>query len=142
MPYRIGIRLQHRKRVPFLMRNLRQSFLEICRRRGVPTQPVSQPQQPMQIVYRYSPDRWADMLGGRYTSDGKGEHREFVSQWKCPLCDMLGTLNTGHMLQFHLHHDHPEVNAEWRDEVRKSIPSRRVYTQIFILVVFSMALCK
>jgi hypothetical protein len=116
-PYRIGIRLQVHKKLPFLARNLRRSFMYTCHARGVPVYPASNSPIPIQLTYRYPVEPRIDMLGNRPATDGWAEYQETLGQWRCPLCDLLGVLNTKEMLQFHLTNDHPEVSATWTKEV-------------------------
>ena len=116
--YRIGIRMQVAKKLPFLVRNLRRSFLLTCREKGIPVKPVTTPEKPIQYTYRYRLRNHSDMLGG---SSVWSEYEEDVTTWRCPVCNLLGVLNTEEMLRYHLVHDHSELDMKWTKNVSASL---------------------
>ncbi|KDR68380.1 hypothetical protein GALMADRAFT_161032 [Galerina marginata CBS 339.88] len=94
-----AIRMQKTSCLPFLLRNLRKGFLKRCSRLLVPIYPIDQEIE----------------LHVHYESAGGAVYQTEVSDWQCPLCDLLGILPTREMLDCHLRWDHPEVYCEWHE---------------------------
>ncbi|EKM49415.1 uncharacterized protein PHACADRAFT_201677 [Phanerochaete carnosa HHB-10118-sp] len=112
--FRVGIRLQIHKRVPFLLWNLRKSFIRTCELRGVPTLPPKQPEKAIKYTYRFRVLQ--DLFPGQVPTPRWSEYRELVTEWRCPFCDLLGHLNTEQMLCYHLAQNHADVQMTWRTE--------------------------
>ncbi|EKM56487.1 uncharacterized protein PHACADRAFT_253645 [Phanerochaete carnosa HHB-10118-sp] len=112
--FRVGIRLQVHKRVPFLLQNLRKSFTRTCELRGVPTLPPKQPEKAIKYTYRFRIPQ--DLFPGQVPTPRWSEYRELVTEWRCPFCDLLGRLNTEQMLRYHLAQGHADVQMTWRTE--------------------------
>lgn len=107
-PYRIAMRLQSRRRMPFLSRSLRRSFAITCQVKGVNTHTADGPRKSLRITYRY-----------RLSNDNPEwlEYQETVSEWSCPLCGFFGIFNTAEMLQYHITLEHTEAKASWSENV-------------------------
>ena len=102
--------------LPFLVRNLRKGFLSACERDGVRTHPRSVPRRPVRVILRNPASASQD----HYASDDHDveEHDGgHLNVWQCPLCDLLGELNSREMLLYHMEHDHDEVITKWLEQV-------------------------
>lgn len=113
--YRVGIRLQIHKRIPFLVRNLRKSFVRTCKLRNVPVHPPKQPENPVKYTYRFRAPQ--DLFPGQVATESWSEYHELVMEWQCPFCNLLGRLNTEEMLCYHFARDHAEVQMTRAIEV-------------------------
>ena len=111
--------------LPFLTRNLRVGFLAACEKDNVPISPLSTPKHPVRVILRYNLQD-TDSDTSEY-SDAEDEWREHhggtLTSWICPLCDLHGAMNTREMVDYHLLHDHDEVDAVWSEIVR-TVPVR------------------
>lgn len=110
--------------LPFLARNLRNGFLTACETASVATFPPTVPVHPVLITLRYhlhDPNASED----EDEDEGMWEERDGgeMSVWTCPVCDLHGTMNTREMVEFHLRHDHDELDVLWTQTVRLLGPS-------------------
>jgi hypothetical protein len=104
-----SLRLQMTKKLPFLLRNLRQGFEYRCRLVGVPTRSVSRPDVSVNVVYECE-------VGGNEGIPHVRTHEARMRNWRCPLCELHGALETREMLEKHLQWDHPEVQISWQND--------------------------
>ncbi|KAH9849571.1 hypothetical protein C2E23DRAFT_838624 [Lenzites betulinus] len=110
-----ALRLQEKKRLPFLLRNLRAGFERCCAQRGVRMHPEEKPKAAVEVVYRYYPDGYEE------DEDSSDEEQEFqaqtgfMSEWYCPLCQLYTPFQTKDMLAFHLRRDHRDVKVSWTE---------------------------
>lgn len=105
---------QEAKQLPFLTRNLRQSFQSLCHNLGIPVTPFPHDQQGTVLV--------------RYEHVANASFERSVPKWFCPLCNLLGRLATREMLTIHLKTYHREIYTEWLqptdNELREDISWR------------------
>jgi hypothetical protein len=103
-----------KRRLPFLRRIVRNSFLRRCRMMGLAVNPVPPQGQTLAIFYKLpievSDNEWVNEV----TEFLVYEVKLGVDQLVCPLCDTLGHLVTKEMLEVHLDWDHVEVDVSWR----------------------------
>ncbi|KAJ3725964.1 hypothetical protein C8R42DRAFT_718219 [Lentinula raphanica] len=88
------------RNLPFLRRNLRIAF------KGSFMQTTTLIQAPHEVILRV-------LL--RATSD-QSRWSFSLNTWSCPLCNLLGELESREMLETHLHWHHSEVNVFWLKE--------------------------
>ncbi|KAF8156828.1 hypothetical protein B0H34DRAFT_710695 [Crassisporium funariophilum] len=91
------LRMHKTRQLPFMVRTLRQGFLQRCRELQIPI--YSDDRRPtVSVHYDY-------VAGISYETE--------VSKWLCPLCELMGDFTTREMLDCHLRWDHQEVYTEW-----------------------------
>lgn len=96
--------LQAAKQLPFLVRNLRRGFEHRCHLVGVPVAPAAVDISAKVVYQRRSQ---------RYEVD--------ISDWHCPLCELLGQFKTREMLEKHLQWDHDEVAVVWMHDTSAEV---------------------
>lgn len=103
-----------KRRLPFLRRNVRTSFLRRCKAMDLITDVASARQQLLTVLYKFpiddSDNEWDDEVTEFLVHEVKQPMDDLV----CPLCDTLGRLFTKEILEAHLEWDHLEVEASWR----------------------------
>jgi hypothetical protein len=103
-----------KRRLPFLPRIVRTSFLRRCKMTGVAVDPVSSQGQLLTILYKFPLDVSDDEWDNEVTEYLVHEVKLAMDQLVCPLCDILGYFVTKEMLEAHLEWDHLEAEASWR----------------------------
>ncbi|OBZ78402.1 hypothetical protein A0H81_02614 [Grifola frondosa] len=127
-------RLAEHGRLPYLRRNLRVGFILACRELGIRTEPRTPPSADVTVVYRYHIDDDSDDEDGRGSSADQEDQRDnqewsstkMLSDWVCPLCELLDQFNTREMLQFHFERDHKEATVSWVEDTRGDLQSWRI----------------
>ena len=113
-------RLQQRRRLPFLPRNLRMGFESRCRTFRVPIGPEDFPKFPVKVVYRYAVEDSESEDSDIVILNQEPKFQEFVgmlTKWACPLCELHKPFRNRAMLAYHLKKDHSEAQISW-DELR------------------------
>ena len=116
-------RLQQRRRLPFLLRNLRMGFESRCRTFHVPIGPEDFPKAPVRVQYRKVREESDNDSSDYMTLDDDGiKFQEFagsLAEWACPLCELHKPFRNRSMLAYHLERDHGEVQVSWfRKKIR------------------------
>ncbi len=112
-PLSISARLRSHRSLPFLVRNLRKSFLSHCQAKGISTGPKTAPTRRLRMVYKY-------FVGDdevNTTEEDWVEHSGSSIEWICAFCDLHGAFNTRELLEYHLSNDHKEVETTWENKV-------------------------
>ncbi|KAI0698063.1 hypothetical protein C8T65DRAFT_661246 [Cerioporus squamosus] len=110
-------RMQKRKRLPFLLRNLRKGFMYQCQRHGIRVAPPNAPRGAVKVVFKY----YLETKDSGASSDSSSDAREYqtyvgsMADWRCPMCELHKPFATREMLIFHLSRDHSGVKASWRE---------------------------
>jgi len=106
-----SLRMQKTGQLPFLLRNLRRTFVYRCRLLGISTKPTAFSDESLKIwlIFRLQTNG-AVLEGPQGYSD---EHQTCMTSWSCPLCDLHGRFETQVMLQKHIEWDHSEVGTRW-----------------------------
>ncbi|RDX54799.1 hypothetical protein OH76DRAFT_999861 [Lentinus brumalis] len=110
-------RMQKRKRLPFLLKNLWKGFTYQCQRHGVRTSPPNAPRGAVKVVFKY----YLEANDSGASSDSSSDAREYqtyvgsMADWRCPMCELHKPFPTREMLIFHLSRDHSEVKVSWRE---------------------------
>ncbi len=110
-------RMQKRKRLPFLLKNLWKGFMYQCQRHGVRTSPPNAPRGAVKVVFKY----YLEANDSGASSDSSTDAREYqtyvgsMADWRCPMCELHKPFPTREMLLFHLSRDHTEVKVSWRE---------------------------
>ncbi|TFK86659.1 hypothetical protein K466DRAFT_587037 [Polyporus arcularius HHB13444] len=110
-------RMQKRKRLPFLLKNLWKGFMYQCQRHGVRTSPPNAPRGAVKVVFKY----YLEANDSGASSDSSSDAREYqtyvgsMADWRCPMCELHKPFPTREMLIFHLSRDHTEVKVSWRE---------------------------
>ena len=102
-----------KRRLPFLRRIVRTSFLRRCQVMGLAVDSISLQTQSLTILYKMPIDVSDNESDNELTEYAVHEVKVAVDQLVCPLCDTLGRLTTKEILEAHLEWDHPEVEASW-----------------------------
>jgi hypothetical protein len=106
--------ISKKRRLPFLRRNVRTSFLRRCKTKGV-TMDVDPTQgQLLTVLYKFPIDLSDDEWDNEVTEFLVHGVKLPIDDLVCPLCDTLGRLLTKEILEAHLEWDHLEVEASWR----------------------------
>ncbi|KAF8480158.1 hypothetical protein DFH94DRAFT_462959 [Russula ochroleuca] len=103
-----------KRRLPFLRRIVRTSFLRRFQMMGLAVNSVSPRTQPLTILYKMPIDISENEWDDEVTEYAVHKVKLTLDQLVCPLCDILGRLNTKEMLEVHLEWDHLEVETSWR----------------------------
>jgi hypothetical protein len=103
-----------KRRLPFLRRVARTSFLRRCKMIGLAVNSVPPKEQILTILYKLPIDISDNEWDNEVTEFLVHEVKLGVDQLVCPLCDTLGCLVTKEMLEAHMEWDHLEVEASWR----------------------------
>jgi len=103
-----------KRRLPFLRRNVRTSFLGRCKTMGLTMDVVSAQRRLLTILYKFPIDVSDDEWDSEVTEFLVHEVKLSIDDLVCPLCDTLGRLFTKEILEAHLKWDHLEVEANWR----------------------------
>lgn len=114
-----------KRRLSFLRRIVRTSFLRRCQRMGLAVNSVSPQTQPLTVLYKMPIDVSENEWDDEVTEFAVYKAKLTLDQLVCPLCDTLGHLNTKEMLKAHLEWDHSEVETSWRE--RKNGVSRSLH---------------
>jgi len=129
-----------KRRLPFLRRIVRTSFLRRCRIMGIAVDSVSSQTQSLTILYKIPIDVSDDESDNEVTEYSVHEVKLAVDQLLCPLCDTLGRLITKEMLEAHLEWDHVEVEASWR--IRKNEVGRNpIIGYCYLLMSTELGTC-
>ena len=117
-------RLKQKRRLPFLLRNLRVGFESRCRTFRVPIGPDDFPRLPVTVVYRYVAEDSDSEDSDGSASDDERECQEFLgslTKWVCPLCELHKPFRNRKMFAFHLAKDHAEVKISWVERKARSV---------------------
>ena len=106
--------ISKKRRLPFLRRVVRASFLRRCKMMGFSVNPVPPYGQILTILYKLPIDVSDNEWDNEVTEFLVHEVKLGMDQLVCPLCDTLGCVVTKEMLEAHLEWDHVEVEASWR----------------------------
>lgn len=114
-----------KRRLPFLRRNVRTSFLRRCRMINLAAIPAVSPQtQSLTVLYKMPLDVSENEWDDEVTEYAVYKVKLSLDRLVCPLCDILGRLATREMLEAHLKWDHRDVETSWRK--RKNTVSSRL----------------
>lgn len=122
-----------KKRLPFLRRVVRTSFLRRCQMIGLAVNSISPQTQTLTILYKMPIDVSENEWDDEVTEYAAHKVKLTLDQLVCPLCDILGRIITKEMLEAHLEWDHPEVETSWRK--RKNGVSRSLYVECCCLLM-------
>ena len=122
-----------KRRLPFLRRIVRTSFLRRCQIIGLAVNTISSQMQPLTILYKTPIDVSDNEWDNEVTEYAVHKVKLTLDQLVCPLCDILGRLITKEMLEAHLEWDHPEVETSWRK--RKNGVSRSLHIECCCLLI-------
>ncbi|KAN0111730.1 hypothetical protein V8E52_008291 [Russula decolorans] len=103
-----------KRRLPYLRRNVRTSFLRRCQMMGLAVNPVSPQTQSLTILYKIPIDVSENEWDDEVTEYAVHKVKLTPNQLVCPLCDILGRFITREMLEAHLKWDHRDVETIWR----------------------------
>ena len=103
-----------KRRLPFLRRNVRTSFLRRCKMMDLAVNPVSSQTQSLTILYKMPIDASESEWDDEVTEYAVYKVKLTLDQLVCPLCDILGRLITRERLKAHLKWDHRDVETSWR----------------------------
>ncbi len=103
-----------KRRLPFLRRNVRTSFLRHCQMMDLTVNSVSPQTQSLTILYKMPIDVSENEWDDEVTEYAVHKVKLTLDQLVCPLCDILGRLITRKMLEAHLKWDHRDVETSWR----------------------------
>lgn len=90
---------QEAKQLPFLLRNLRNSFKTLCHNLGIPCTPLPDDKEGCVLV--------------RYEHLENTSFEKSLPKWFCPLCDLFGRFETREMLRVHLELAHKNIFFDW-----------------------------
>jgi hypothetical protein len=122
-----------KRRLPFLRRIVRTSFLRRFQMMGLAVNSVSPRTQPLTILYKMPIDISENEWDDEVTEYAVHKVKLTLDQLVCPLCDILGRLNTKEMLEVHLEWDHLEVETSWRK--KKNGVSRSLHVERCCLLI-------
>jgi hypothetical protein len=122
-----------KRRLPFLRRLVRASFLRRCQRMDLAVNSVLPQTQPLTILYKMPIDVSENEWDDEVTEFAVHKAKLTLDQLICPLCDILGRLVTKEMLKAHLEWDHSEVETSWRE--RKNGVSRSLHVECCRLLI-------
>jgi hypothetical protein len=103
-----------KRRLPFLRRNVKTSFLRRCKTKGLTMDLVPARRPLLTVIYKFPIDLSDDEWDNEVTEFLVHEVKLSIDDLVCPLCDTLGRLLTKEILEAHLEWDHLEVEASWR----------------------------
>jgi hypothetical protein len=103
-----------KRRLPFLRRVVRNSFLRRFQAMGLAVDPVLLSTQVVVVLYKMAIDVSGDESDNDVTELVVYEVKLTFDKLVCPLCDTMGRFITKEMLEAHLEWDHFEVEANWR----------------------------
>lgn len=109
-------RLQQRRKLPFLLRNLRMGFESRCRTFHIPIGPDEFPTLPVKVVYRYAVHDSDQAESDGSASVQEKKYQEFLgslTKWACPVCELHKPFRNRLMLAYHLTKDHAEMKISW-----------------------------
>jgi hypothetical protein len=118
-----------KRRLPFLRRNVRTSFLRRYQMMDLAVNPVSPQTQSLTILYKMPIDVSENEWDDEVTEYAVHKVKLTLDQLVCPLCDILGRLITREMLEAHLKWDHRDVETSWRK--RKNGVSSSLHARCF-----------
>ncbi len=122
-----------KRRLPFLRRNVRTSFLRRCQMVDLAVNPVSPQAQSLTVLYKMPIDVSENEWDDEVTEYAVHKVKLTLDQLVCPLCDMLGRLITREMLEAHLKWDHRDVETSWRK--RKNGVSNSLHVKCRCLII-------
>lgn len=122
-----------KRRLPFLRRNVRASFLRRCQMMNLAANPVSPQAHSLTILYKMPIDDSENEWDDEVTEYAVYKVKLTSDQLVCPLCDILGRLITREMLEAHLKWDHCDVERSWRK--RKNGVSSIFYVKCCCLLI-------
>jgi hypothetical protein len=100
----VTIRLASLRRLPFMLRNLREGFLGRCKSLGIATSHRLPPSKTITVVYSCTVQVNEDRSFERQVT------RTTMRDWKCPLCELHGAFLSRQILSAHLRWDHSNVD--------------------------------
>jgi len=109
------ITVAKKRRLLFLRRNVRTSFLRRCKLMNLAVDPVSSQTHSLTILYKMPIDVSENEWDDEVTEYAVHKVKLTLDQLVCPLCDILGRLITREMLEAHLKWDHRDVETSWRE---------------------------
>jgi hypothetical protein len=122
-----------KRRLPFLRRNVRTSFLRRCQMMDLAVNPVSPRTQSLTVLYKMPIDVSENEWDDEVTEYAVHKVKLTLDQLVCPLCDILGRIVTREMLEAHLKWDHRDVDTSWRK--RKNAVSGSLHVKCCCLLI-------
>jgi hypothetical protein len=114
-----SLRMQKTGQLPFLLRNIRRGFVDLCRLLDVPTKSSIHSDELLEVQLSFRLQTNIPVFEG--TDDYSDVYTTRMTSWNCPLCDFHGCFGTQAMLQKHMEWDHSEIKTKWLHHSRVCI---------------------